>query len=94
MRRKASRVAIVSISLGAAAAIGVGLFTSANSYSTVVHTERHMDKQMNALEENDCFIKAITSDEEYVSGYGPSSYCYSIKIGDKVLIENGVVAKR
>lgn len=94
MKRRASRTAIVATSIGACAVIGACLFTAANSYSTVVLVERHMNRQMTDLDEKDCYIKATTSDDKLVSGYGPSSYCYSIKIGDDVLIKDGVVSKR
>lgn len=80
--------------IGALAIWGALLYVSANSYSTVTGFVRHMDKPMTDIYERDCYIKAVTAQDKIVSGYGPSSYCASLKVGDKVKIENGVVEKR
>lgn len=69
------------------------MFSSANNV-TVVSSERHISKQKNDLKSRDCYITGVNSNKKLVSGYGPSSFCSSVKTGDTVVIKDGYVTHK
>lgn len=78
----------------ALAVLGALLISSSASYVTVVSMERHIAKSQSDLQSRDCYITAVTTEKKKVSGYGPSSFCSSVKKGDKVVIKEGFVTKK
>jgi hypothetical protein len=73
---------------------GALLTYSSVNHVTVTSLDRHMNKNQADLQSRDCFITALTYDKKRVSGYAPSSFCSSVKIGDKVVIKDGYVTQK
>lgn len=92
MRRASFKV--VLLIFAALAVFGTLLMTSSANYVTVVSMERHIAKSQSDLQSRDCYITAVTNEKKRVSGYGPSSFCSSVKKGDKVVIKDGFVTKK
>jgi hypothetical protein len=80
--------------IGALAVWGALLVMSSNEFVTVVSAERHMTMNQDDLQSRDCYITALTKTKTQVSGYAPSSFCSSVRIGDKVVIKDGYVIRK
>ena len=80
--------------IGALAVWGALLVMSSNDLVTVVSAERNMNANQDDLQSRDCYITALTKKKTRVSGYAPSSYCASVKAGDKVIIKDGFVIRK
>jgi hypothetical protein len=66
------------------------LVWSSNQRASVIKTQR-IASAYSIENQNDCLVTARTSDGKIVKGYTESAACTYIKIGAKVMIENGVV---
>ena len=76
-----------------AAVIGVLIVLTTANNVTVIRLERNMEMSQSGMDNKDCHITGFTPEHNLVSGYGPSSYCTSVKVGDTVTIRDGVVTK-
>lgn len=92
MRRTPFKTLLLVV--GAAVIWGILLISAHENYVTVVKVERNMSKSGSSLQNHDCLITAKTDNNKRMSGYGPSSYCTSLKAGDKIIIENGSVTRK
>ena len=85
-----SKKTVIALIL-AAVICWVGLLIWAdNQRVTVVSTQR-IESAYTLENPNDCLVTAKTSDGKIVKGYTESAACTYLKVGTKVVIENGVV---
>lgn len=89
MRRGSFRFLVLVI-LGAAVLGGL-LFAASSNNVKVVSLGRQMNKFQTELQDRDCYITGLDRNNKKVSGYAPSSFCSSVKIGDTVVIKDGEV---
>lgn len=78
----------------AAAVWGALLFASSANNVKVISLERHMNKVQTDLNDRDCYITGTSQSNKRVSGYAPSSFCSSVKIGDTVVIKDNIVTRK
>lgn len=76
------------------AVFGALLFASSADNVKVISMERHMNKIQTGLNDRDCYITGLSQSNKRVSGYAPSSFCSSVKIGDTVVIKENIVTRK
>lgn len=91
---KRAPLRVIFLVIGAVAIWGALLFFAAASQVTVVSTERHISQGQKDFHQRDCYVVAKDSQSKKVTGYGPSSFCTSLKKGDKITIKDGFVTKK